>query len=318
MMKIEYTLKHKTNPDAEIVETKNSISFLAFVKHASFAGFDLRISPSFRTVLRFLENFHTFFYPFAEKKFSIIPQLAFDPTEKGQFSNRIGRTFADYFAKKLYDARFTYCYECYAKNYGISIKGSHPDFYCDSPHGSFVIEAKGYGCNTFSDNKMEKVKQQASSVSNKLNLKFSIASVTYNIYDSPIIKYYDPKFEPNNTDEALNRKLRVSYFEIIKSLMGHLWIQGPFEELKDDYIAATLGVYGDIEFKLLVNKNILSDNHDYHWLEKVNSIDKENYFIDRDGIGFSFDFSKIIIDPWRYPCLCPSVLQNDFYEFWRD
>lgn len=313
MMKMKYTLIHKPNQNSKSLKTNGLVSLLAFVKHASCAGFNPRTKPSFRTTLRFLENFHTFFYSFVDKKFSIIPSLAFDPTEKGQFSNRIGRAFADYFAKKLYGARFTYCYECYAKNVGVSTKGVHPDFYCDSLNGSFVIESKGYSHKTFSDKQMQNVKRQASSVLNKHNLKFSIASVTYNIYDSPIIKYYDPKFEPNDTDETLNLKLRTSYFEFFKGLMGHLRTQSPFK-LNDEYIAATLGVYGDIEFKLLVNKNILSENHKYSWLEKVDTIDEENYYIDRDGIGLYFDFSKIKLDPLRYPCLCPMLLQSNFYE----
>ncbi len=312
-MKIKYMLKYRAILNAKVIESNDSISFLAFVKHASFAGFDIGINPSFQTALRFLENFHAFFYSFVDGKFSIIKSLAYDPTERNQFSNKVGRAFADYFAKKLYGARFTYCYECYAKTVGVSTKGAHPDFYCDSPNGSFVIESKGYSHKTFSDKRMQKVKQQANSVLNKHNLKFSIASVTYNIYDSPIIKYYDPKFEPNDTDETLNLKLRTSYFEFFKGLMGHLRTQSPFK-LNDEYVAATLGVYGDIEFKLLVNKNILSENHKYSWLEKVDTIDEENYYIDRDGIGLYFDFSKIKLDPLQYPCLCPMLLQSDFYE----
>lgn len=290
------------------------ISLCAFAKHSAFAGIDLNRQRTAESLIRMAENILFFLPSFAKGKFSVIPSLAHDPTEKGQFSNRVGRAFADYFAKKIYGARWTLCYECVMKYCNVSLQntGKRPDFYCISPTQQFVIESKGWDYSSVSNKKIISVKTQASLCmqTNQLPIpiNFSVASIAYNIYNTPVIKFIDPEGNSTEYNKELNDELRKGYYDFIRKLIKGV----SFTKFKQQpqYKEATICTLYDRPLKILINEEIFSEEKkDYRWLEKVETIEEENYYIDRDGVGIYFDLPEIFRpEPIAERMTSPSII----------
>ena len=289
-MKIQYELQEGNvyNNSVRIVNTRmGDISLCAFAKHAAFAGLDLRNRLSVWGLFRIIENFIAFYPSFVRKKFSVIPSLAHDPTEKGQFSNRIGRAFADYFAKKIYKARWCVCYECVMKQKGLPLDCERPDFYCMSSTSQFVIEAKGYQRATVSNRDILDVKIQSASCMQshqaQIPAHFSVASIAYNIYDSPIIKYLDPEGNSAEYNNELNCALRNDYYDVIRHLVKDLC----FVDFKPNsqYKIAAITLWNSNPIGILLHKSILDGKREYDWVDDVEMIENEDFYIDRDGVG---------------------------------
>lgn len=283
-MKIDFLLEINDALGKSSIKN-DSISFLEFVKTFSFAGINSTSNP-LQTLFRFLENIYGFAPSFIDHKFHLHPELENDPTEKGQFSNKVGRAFAVYFAKKQSGAMYVYSYECALKKYGKQITGSRPDYYCDTSKQSFSLEAKGYCCSSISDTKMQVYKNQA--LAGSLNVNFSIASATFNIYNKPKIKYYDPENDNKNYDYKFAEELRKDYYKGVLKLISSPYFINSQSPEKDFY--AYKAIIDLNIFTILVHKSIVEQND---LLNTLHPIKTENMFIDTDGIGLIINLDEI-------------------------
>ncbi|MDO8343490.1 MAG: hypothetical protein Q7T48_09850 [Cellvibrio sp.] len=282
---MEYELIHQ-----DVVGNKTTsidrISFLAFVKHATFAGINRRFFPHlpFRYSGLFFEFAPSFFW---SGHFQLLSELANDPTETAYLSNRIGRAFADYFSKKLYGARFTHSYECAMELKGFPISGERPDFYCDALTKQFAVEAKGYSAQSISDAAIGKHKAQ--SKTGPLPVHFSAASVAYNLYKSPRIKFYDPEGDNVAYDGAMNSELRDLYYRSVLNFIETVAdsnIQSEFS----DYVAYNISYPFSAARQILVHRAIYERSwNTIKWLNSIEHNDAEDneFYIDVDGIGLT-------------------------------
>ncbi len=185
------------------------MSRLTFAKHMAFAGQGYRIKPS--NLLRTLGMF--FHYSRYIKKqefymnhcFSLPPKIFHDPTEQGQFSNIAGKAIADFLSKRIDNSFFTINYEAVTQK---PLIGQRPDLVAFSQNAVFTIEAKGRRANN--PGNMAEHKIQASS--GNLNRHYSVASVSYNIYDKVLCNYHDPINEKNEYDSEGLRKSSAKFY----------------------------------------------------------------------------------------------------------
>ncbi|HGP0626847.1 TPA: hypothetical protein ACKPX6_004466 [Serratia marcescens] len=283
---MKYELIHLNNKNV-INTSRGDISFLAFIKHAAFSG--LSNPYIFRHPLRYASFFCEFIPSFfGSNHFRKYSGLEKDPTETAYISNRIGRGFADYFSKKIYGAKFTHSYECAMELKGYPIKGDRPDFYCDTLTTQFAVEAKGYSVQSVSDREMVKHKKQSGT--GPLSINFSVASVAYNLYKKPKIKFYDPIGNDESYDHDLNSLLRDLYYQnaldFIESIADHI-VQS---ELPDYYAYNITNPFFPFR-QFLVNKNIVEQKfmgaEGMAAMRNMNIESQENddLYIDVDGIG---------------------------------
>jgi hypothetical protein len=282
---MEYVLIHQDAAGKKTTSVGH-ISFLAFVKHATFAGINRQFFPHlpFRYSSLFFEFAPSFFY---SNHFQLLPELANDPTETAYISNRIGRAFADYFSKKLYGAKFSHSYECAMQLQRHPVSGERPDFYCDTLTKQFAVEAKGYSAKSISEGAMKKHKAQ--SKTGPLPVNFSAASVAYNLYNTPKIKFYDPEGDNVPYDDSLNLKLRNLYYQ--SALYFIEQISGPRTQSElPDYFAYNIPYSFMAARQILVHKAILEQRwRNVEWfasIEKKEGSDDDLY-IDVDGIGLT-------------------------------
>jgi hypothetical protein len=283
---MKYELIHLDNKG--LIKTSHAdICFLAFIKHATFAGLK---SPS---IIPYLLRYTSFFCDFApsffgSNHFRKYPGLEKDPTETAYISNRIGRAFADYFSKKIYGAQFTHSYECAMALKNIPIKGDRPDFYCDALTAQFSVEAKGYSAQSVSDSDMIKHKKQSGT--GPLTSHFSVASVAYNLYKKPKIKFYDPIGSDEPYDLKLNSLLRELYYQDAIRFIEKISDSRTQSELSNYYSYNISHPFFPFR-QFLVNKGIVERKFmDTGWLTSMKNVNIENkenddFYIDVDGIG---------------------------------
>jgi len=163
---------------------------LAFAKHLAVAGQGYAPSPKklMRTIAMFL---HYHFYlqrqDFYSNKFSIPPVQLYDPTEKGQFSNLAGKAIADFLSKRIDGSLYTVNYEAAMKLRNMPLNVGRPDLIAYTTNSSFAIEAKGYsgGCGNITTHKNQ-------STTGGIPVNFTVACVSYNLYNRVKCKYHDP------------------------------------------------------------------------------------------------------------------------------
>lgn len=212
-----------------------TLSRLAFVKHMAMAGQRYKFTPAklLRTIGMFL---HYSFYlqrtAFNNDRFSEPPPLLSDPTEKAQFSNIAGKAIADYLSKKIDKSFFTINYEAVMRDNNLKLKGRRPDLMAYKKNAMFAIEAKGRVQSNPGD--MQKHKKQAKS--GKIEVNYSIASVSYNLFNSVTCKYHDPSNPDVPFDsEALSNASKKYYSALM-------------EFLDDKYFTYREAEYGDEKF----------------------------------------------------------------------
>ena len=283
-MEIQYEIEIKDS-NGKLSVKNDSISYLAFVKTLAFAGINSK-SNTLQTIFRFLTFIFDFAPSFFDGHFHLHPEIENDPTERNQFSNKIGRTFAIYLAKREYGAKYVYCYECALKQKGHKIAGARPDYYCDTSTTFFSLEAKGSGKGSVSDSVMQTVKKQAQS--GVLPKLFSVASNTYNIYNRPRIKFYDPENKIKNYDRDLSVLLRKDYYAGVAKIVESRYFFRT-ESPEPNFYAYSTILCPDL-LKILVHKSIIQ-NKDL--TDEITTYEKESIFIDTDGIGLCIDLKKI-------------------------
>ncbi|MHA8070180.1 hypothetical protein ACS6L2_12915 [Aquirufa ecclesiirivi] len=216
-------------------ELNFTISRLAFAKHLAIAG--QGYAPKINKLIRTLGMvMHYSFYlqrdSFYNNHFSEPPIKLSDPTEKGQFSNLAGKAIADYLSKRINNSQLTINYEAEMRLRGIPVTGPRPDLLAYSPNSNstFAIEAKGYSAGA---RNMANHKIQAQSGNHHIPVNFSIASVSYNIYNSIKCNYHDPYNENiqfnleafrNSSKQyysGLSEYLDEKYFEVSEATFGN-------------------------------------------------------------------------------------------------
>jgi hypothetical protein len=196
---------------------------LAFAKHMAFAGQGYRIKPS--NILRILGMFFHYSYYMQRQDFynnncfSLPPSILSDPTEQNQFSNIVGKAIADFLSKRINQSFLTLNYEAVAPR---PLRGQRPDLVAFSQNAIFTLEAKGRGPNN--PGNMANHKLQASS--GNLPRHFSVACVSYNIYNSIKCNYHDPfnknikynieglRISSANFYNNLSKFINNNYFEV--------------------------------------------------------------------------------------------------------
>ena len=190
------------------------MTLLAFAKHLGFAGQGYSVSKKklIRTISMFL---HYSQYIQRNKFYNGCfsePSIALsDPTEKGHFSNLAGKAIADFLSKQIDRSVFTVNYEAAMRLKKMPIKNNpRPDLLAYKQNiEAFAIEAKGYsgGCGDMTEHKKQ-------SQTGGIPVSFSVACVSYNLYNRVHCKYYDP-FNDNIlfNDEKLFRELTRNYYK---------------------------------------------------------------------------------------------------------
>lgn len=212
-IKVEYKDKqgNVTNPEY-------SLSGLAFVKHLACAG--MHYAPRAQKLLRIISMF-LHYNPYMQRqafynnRFSEPPICFSDPTENGQFSNLAGKAIADFLSKKINGSIYTVNYEAAMRmhippiplsNNGKQVK--RPDLLAFSKDECFAIEAKGYSSGGCANMK----KHKAQSMAGGIKVNFSIASVSYNLYNEVKCKYHDPFNDNIPYDNELLKRLTKKYY----------------------------------------------------------------------------------------------------------
>ena len=211
------------------------------------------------------------------------------------------------FSKRIDNSFFTLNYEAVAQK---PLIGQRPDLVAFSQNAVFTIEAKGRKANN--PGKMAKHKIQAGS--GTLKRSYSVASVSYNLYNRVLCNYHDPINDEIKYDsEGLRKSSAIFYSNLLEFRNADY-----FEVNKVDYQNE---VFYEVDFSTeKFFKNIEDfDNNSYfnHWYRDFLSYyrpklilpgnienlsknglkrdtkpfifdDKENkVYIDRDRIGLS-------------------------------
>ncbi|HHY0595786.1 TPA: hypothetical protein ACVU5V_004933 [Vibrio parahaemolyticus] len=263
------------------------LSYLQFTKHLAFAG--MGVNSSLYNLFRFsgfMLEFVQYWRPW-DNRF-VVPEIIFhDPTELGQISNRIGKGLADFLAKKIYGAKYTHNYEAAMVQHGYPIKGKRPDLYCDTRTKQFAVEAKGYKVSSVSANKMLEHKSQ--SRQGPIPVHFSVASVAYNLYESPTVKFHDPVGDDFVYSDDINRKLIAIYYQSILDSIEQIGLEPIYQmdDIPQGFVAYRIPIVPPKNsLFLLLHKSIVS--RDWQDTEEFVIENDEGDFltyIDVDGVG---------------------------------
>lgn len=202
-----------------ITTQTHNISRIAFAKHMAFAG--QAFAPSTHKIIRtFAMFFHYQLYiqrwKFDNRNcFSLPPMELSDPTEQGQFSNIAGKAIADFLSKRIDKSLITVNYEAAMRIEGIQMKGRRPDLIALSNDFMFAIEAKGFAKNSAGNMDQHKNQSQAGGIP----VNFTVACVSYNLYEEVKCKYYDPVNDNIEYNNELLAKLTKEYYS---GLLGFL------------------------------------------------------------------------------------------------
>ena len=235
------------------------INILTLIKHIGLVGNKNaeHLLINFKAI-----GFFQYFYRYLNSIFPIYhlhrPNDFFhDPTEMAQFSNIIGKGIADFLARRISGAKYTHTYEAVLTLKRIIYSGERPDLYCDTGKEQFSLEAKGFSVRSVSLNKMSKIKKQANS--GPVPINFSIASVTYNIFDYPLkCKYYDPDNDYKEYDKENNIILSKLYYANIINLFNDLSHSKEISILDHKYLSFKFSINGLTPINFLLNQKILT------------------------------------------------------------
>ncbi len=279
---MDYSLIHQ---DAAGVKhhSDRSITYLQLVKHLTFAGIDR--TWFFDMPFRYLGNFFEYaqYYQWNNGPMHPLGLLDADPTERNYLSNRIGRALADHLSKKIYNARYTHSYECAMHLAGLPIAGPRPDFYCDTGASQFAVEAKGFSSATVSNSAMQKHKLQAGA--GPLQVNFAVASVAYNLYDTPHVKFYDPVIGDAEYANDLNFQLRENYYRrALSSVEDSGWFESVNDRVDEFRVYRSRSLLPSPA--ILIHDAIVRQTwRDRQWNYERESINEDRFYVDNDGIG---------------------------------
>jgi hypothetical protein len=252
---------------------------LAFVKHLAIAG--QHYAPSSHKFLNTLASLFVYKYyiqrdAFNNNRFSEPPINFSDPTRKGQFSNLAGKAIADFLSKRINQSVFTVDYEAAMRMRSMPIVGGRPDLLAFTRNGQFAVEAKGY-----SGGHGNMVSHKAQSQTGGIPVNFSVACVSYDLYNNVKCKYHDPFNDNIPYDNNLLQQLTANYYS------------GFSEYLDQRYFR-----YNEIEIQ---GENFIAVTLDYIFFEK---------YFDRDFSPFPHHWYHDIIEFYRPSLLLPSAIRQ--------
>ena len=272
-----------------------SINTLGLVKHIAIAGQGYLPSIKYYTKIfgifcHYIEYLNS--AALNDSRFSLPPPERRDPTEKGQFSNLVGKGLGDFLSRQLSGGKVTHGYEAAMTLAGFPISGNRPDLYCLGDSFQFALEAKGYSATTVSANEMLNHKRQAQS--GPLPVNFSVASVSYNLYELVQCKYHDPFNDNIQYNAPVNRELNRLYYTGIFEYLNFEYFrieEGQIRK-KHCYFIDILGAdtpynlrIGDFSLALILQSEFkkFTLGEGIHFNETA--IQEPRLYLDTDGIG---------------------------------
>lgn len=305
------------NTAGHIVNQSHRLSRIAFAKHFAIAG--QGYAPRPQKFMRILGMFlHYSYYlkksGFNNDRFTEPPLELSDPTEKGQFSNLVGKAIADFLSKRIDKSIFTVNYEAAMRVYNppipLSIKGrqvSRPDLLAYTSNSIFAIEAKGYSGNS---GNMTTHKNQ--SKTGGIPVNYTVASVSYNLYNKVKCKYHDPYNDNIPYDKELLRRLTKNYYKGLLGFLDEKFFNYQITEFQNEMFyevdlsymifnespVQNFWLYEIFDFynpKLILPKNIreLAENgiieNNKPFIFESNQAEN-NIYIDNDRVGLKINF----------------------------
>lgn len=220
----------------------------AFAKHMAIAGqrYSPKLSKFFKTLGMFL-HYSAYIQKnaFNNNRFSEPPIELSDPTEKNQFSNLAGKALADFLSKKIDKSLYTVNYEAAMRILGHKIKGQRPDLIAFSQNSVFALEAKGRSQGNSGN--MTNHKNQSKTGSIPIN--FSVACVSYNLYNQVKCNYHDPYND------------KIPYDNTTLSATSRIYYSGLFEFLNEKFFEIN-----NIEIQ---GESFIEINLSYRAIEKI-------------------------------------------------
>lgn len=118
---------------------------------------------------------------------------------------------------------------------------------------------------------------------------FPVASVAYNLYESPTVKFHDPVGDDVEYSEDINRKLIAIYYQSILDTIDQFGLEPSYQidDIPQGYVAYPIPIlYPKNSLFLLLHKSIVSGGwQDFE--ELVIDYDEDDFltYIDVDGVG---------------------------------
>lgn len=222
--------------NAGIKHIKNEkMSYLSFIKHLAIAGQGNMPSISkFNRCLGMFLHYSDYMNMVDFKKdfFSTPSSYNYDPTEKNQFSNLVGKAIADFLSKKISGSKITFNYEAAMKLAGHKIIGPRPDLLCVGKK-VFAVEAKGFSYKTISDKAMKNHKDQSGK--GPIKVDFSAASVSYNLYNKVRVNYYDPSYDDGEDNSKIIMELTKQYYNGLSEYINKDMFEVEEAEINNKY-----------------------------------------------------------------------------------
>lgn len=200
------------DPYGNIHNRNYQLTRLAFAKHLAMAGQGYILNPNkLIQAIALMIQYSAYMQrrPFyRDNRFSEPPPLFTDPTQKAQFSNLAGKAIADFLSKQIDNSLMTLGYEGLMRVKGHQISGPRPDLIAFTPNYTIAMEAKGK-TSPYPGN-MANHKAQAQS--GPFTTNYSVACVSYNLYDGVQCKYHDPENDGAEYDIEALSTLSKDYF----------------------------------------------------------------------------------------------------------
>jgi hypothetical protein len=155
------------------------------------------------------------------------------------------------------------------------------------------LESKGYSAASISAKKMLNHKNQAQS--GPLPVNFSVASVSYNLYDRVRCKYHDPFNENIEYNASVNQELNRLYYTGIFEYLNNEYFRIEEDEIQNKhcYFIDILGPgtpydlrIGEFSLTLILQSDFkkFTINEKTKFNEGI--IQEPFLYLDTDGIGF--------------------------------
>ena len=217
----------------------HKLTRLAFAKHLAIAGQGYAPRPQklIRTIAMF---FHYSNYiqrqAFNNDRFSEPPIQLSDPTEKGQFSNLAGKAIADFLSKRIDQSIYTVNYEAAMRIHNppipLFVNGRQvrrPDLLAYTANSRFAIEAKGFS-GGFGNMNNHKNQSQTGGI----RVNFTVASVSYDLYNQVKCKYHDPFNDNVPYDNELLRRLTREYYGGLSEFLNEKYFNYNVTEIQGE------------------------------------------------------------------------------------
>lgn len=207
---------------------KHSLTKIALVKHLAIAGQGYAPRPQklIRTIAMFCHyNWYLQRQALNKDRFSEPPIQLSDPTEKGQFSNLAGKAIADFLSKRIDQSIYTVNYEAAMRIRQMPLNVGRPDLLAYKQNKMFAIEAKGHsrGHGNMTTHKMQ-------SQTGGIPVDFTVACVSYNLYNNVKCKYYDPYKDNAQYDKKLLIELTQEYYSGLAEFLNEKYFN--YREVK--------------------------------------------------------------------------------------